>query len=191
MPALGGLLNGGANVCFANSVLQVVLRLPAVAFWLSHHAGACGAERHCTTCELWLARLALGKLPAVRPLLVEQLGRFGLYAFAGGAQQSAADFLPALLGQLRVCEVKAGRFVQWPGVACEVTHVERLFGFVLEKRCGVRIATSLLRRGAPTARTASCICRCLARRGARVCGHDGVVLPSVRCIVCGLRLRIV
>ena len=50
VPALGGFLSSGANGCFANSVLQVVLRLPAVALWLSHHTGARGAERHCTTC---------------------------------------------------------------------------------------------------------------------------------------------
>ncbi len=54
----------------------------------------------------------------------------------------AQGFLRALLEHLRVCEVQAWRFVSWTGVGCDATHVERLFGFVLEKRlrcggCGV------------------------------------------------------
>ena len=43
---LGGLRNLG-QTCFANAMLQVLLRLPAVALWLSHHAGACEAAAAC------------------------------------------------------------------------------------------------------------------------------------------------
>ncbi len=133
VPGLGGFKSAG-NTCFANAVLQVLLRLPAVAIWLSEHASGCAAGA-CLLCELGRARVALGCRPAAAPSLVARVGAFpGLRAFAGGGQHDAAEFCGCLLDALHEGELAAGRRADWLGAPGEATHVDRLFGFVLEKR---------------------------------------------------------
>ena len=147
---LGGLRDAG-RACFANALLQVLLRLPAFALWLSHHAGACDAVPCCLACKLWRSREAFGQRPAAVPALVVGIRDVpGLEHFGDGAQHDVAEFCDCLLGALRDREVAAGRSAEWPGVgvgANKVSHVERLFGFVLEQRsrcdaCGDSAATA-------------------------------------------------
>ena len=136
VPVVGGLKNAG-QTCFANAALQVLLRLPAVALWLSHHADVCG-EGLCLLCEVWRSRTAFGRASSEVPALVGALHRFEpLVAFADGAQHDAEEFLAELLAAMSASGVRAGCSVAWPGVgtvAGQATHVERLFGFLLEQR---------------------------------------------------------
>ena len=130
-----GFANGG-KTCFANAVLQVLLRLPAVAIWLSEHSAACELpQSNCLSCTLWASRVQLGRSRQI-PALVQDLCRF-LPAFADGRQHGAEDFLATLLDALRAQEVDAKRCAPWtrpPADLDIVTHVDRIFGFVEETR---------------------------------------------------------
>ena len=125
------------TLLFANAILQVLLRLPAVAMWLCHHAGACDVPSACLACAVWRSRRALWRQAAAVPELVSRLCEFEeLAAFGDERQHDAEEFCASLLDALCGREVRAGRFAEWPLGARRrrVTHVERLFGFVLEQR---------------------------------------------------------
>ena len=94
------------GTCYVSSVLQVLLRLPAVALWLQAHASHCevrgqapdSAEARCTACALWATRLQLGS--GACPALVRYRAAVD-QRFARRAQQDAAEFLQLLLGRMR------------------------------------------------------------------------------------------
>ena len=62
-----GLANAG-DTSYVSSVVQVLLRVPAVALWLHTHAMHCGGwvsfgegpGARCAACALWATRLQLG-----------------------------------------------------------------------------------------------------------------------------------
>ena len=89
----------------------------------------------CSVCALWATRLQLGS--AVLPELVRHRAAVDM-RFHGHEQQDAAEFLRLLLAHMRTVELQAGRSTQWHGVCskdeAQVTHVDRLFGFVEETR---------------------------------------------------------
>ena len=149
VPAAGGFANVG-DTCFVNALLQVLLRLPAVAVWLQHHAGQCVVGAGCLACLVWRSRAALGKRPPAAPALVATLSEcVRLLRFGDGEQHDLDELCTSLLDALRDDEVTAGRCTGWSGVASaggRASHVDRLFGFVLEQRrrcvaCGVAAAT--------------------------------------------------
>ena len=139
--AVGGLANAG-NTCYASSVAQVLLRVPAVALWLHTHAAQCkgfdcsgsGQGVRCVACALWATRLQLGS--AALPELVRHR-RAVDEVFQKDSEHDAAEFMKRLLTRMRRCELEAERAVEWNGLQNEVrraTHVDRLFGFVEETR---------------------------------------------------------
>lgn len=139
VPLVGGLGNPEQRSCFANALVQVLLRLPAVALWLGQcHTGVCDAAPECVACLLWRSREALGRRPAAVPMLVAALDRLPLLCrFGDGAQHDLEEFCCSLLAALRGVELAAGRFAEWHGFASgdgRAAHVDRLFGFVLEQR---------------------------------------------------------
>ena len=138
------------NTCYANSVLQVLLRLPSVALWLHAHASHCEvrgqapdtAETRCAACALWATRLQLGS--GACPALVRHRAAVD-QRFARRGQHDAAEFLQLLLGRMRTQELQAGRAVDWVGVQSDVarvTHVDRLFGFLEETRLECKVCRS-------------------------------------------------
>ena len=152
VPAVGGFANVG-NTCFVNALLQVLLRLPAVAVWLYHHAAGCVDGAGCLACLVWRSLAALGKRPAIAPALAGTLSEIPrLASFADGGQHDMEEFCTRLLDALRDDEVSAGRCADWPGVASaggRCCHVDRLFGFVREQRrrclaCGDAAVTTVL-----------------------------------------------
>ena len=139
VPLVGGLGNPEQRSCFANALVQVLLRLPAVALWRGQcHTGVCDAAPECVACLLWRSREALGRRPAAVPMLVAALDRLPLLCrFGDGAQHDLEEFCCSLLAALRGGELAAGRFAEWHGFASgdgRAAHVDRLFGFVLEQR---------------------------------------------------------
>ena len=148
---LGGLRNAD-RACFANALLQVLLRLPTVSLRRSHHAGVCDRASDCLACRLWRSRGVLGQRPTAVPPLVATFGEFaGLGRFGDGLQHDLEEFCCCLLYALRDREVTAGRFADWAGAGlgdAKASHVERLFSFVLEQRsrcdaCGGSAATAV------------------------------------------------
>ena len=130
LPAVAGLVNKN-NTCYALSLLQVLLRLPPVAIWLQWHYSRCDANLTCVACRTWASRWQLGS-DRTQPVLVTNIGLVSR-RFADRSQQDADDFLGALLHAMRDREVLAGRSTPWlPGP--DATHVDRLFGYVLETR---------------------------------------------------------
>ena len=130
--------------------LQLLLRIPAVSMWLAKHMDHCGlgdseAERsgRCVTCALWASRDNLrhrvrhSGWTSFPPLFVHQ-GLLGK-AFSSGGDVVFADYLVALLQEMRRLEIASSRAMAWPGMAGEVaescTHVDRLFSYVCEERC--------------------------------------------------------
>ena len=140
VPSVGCFRSTG-KTSFVSVVVQVLLRLPAVAVWLRDHAAACDPDDRswCFVCALWRSRLSLGfGRKAKEPALVEYLGVHGeLEEFRDGSSHPAVHFLDGFLDVANACEYAHGRDSEWPGLpAAKVTHVERLFGFVLEQRSG-------------------------------------------------------
>ena len=138
-PVLSGFSNV-RNTCFAASVVQVLLRVPAVIVWLEAHAQLCSRGRdECLTCALRETQGQLG-VRGAEPFLCRQeaIARVSAF-FADGQQHDACEFVLFLLEGLAQAEESAGRSGTWPGSQWGVaSHVDRLFGFVEEMRrvCG-------------------------------------------------------
>ena len=139
--AFQGLANTGGT-CYVTAVVQVLLRVPAVALWLNAHAMHCegnellgdGSAVRCAACALWATRLQLGS--AAVPELVRHRAVVGR-RFEEHGQQDAAEFLYLLLKRMRSTELLAGRATEWRGVCSDdarATHVDRIFGYVEETR---------------------------------------------------------
>ena len=115
------------NACYANSVIQVLLRLPSVSLWLHAHASRCEVRRQgpdsaatrCTACALWATRLQLGS--SACPALVRYRATVDP-RFARRCQHDAAEFLQLLLGTMRTQELQAGRAVDWVGVQSDLAR---------------------------------------------------------------------
>ena len=146
-PALGGLRNPG-TACYANSVCQVLFRLPAVAWWLAAHGSHC-QERGCAACRLRSSAAQVGQR---RVADIVRRRRLAGTRFADDGQHDAAEFLTGLLAAMRGRELEADRCGPWPGVEIDVpfaTHADRVFGYIEEQRlrcsecgCGRRVFSS-------------------------------------------------
>ena len=93
----------------------------------------------CFVCALWRSRSSLGSGRGVEvPALLAQLGHQGvLEEFGDGMSHSAAAFLREYLLVAGECEESQLRSVDFPGLPGKLlTHVDRLFGFVVEQRAG-------------------------------------------------------
>ena len=137
MPRIGCFAST-SNASFLGVVVQVLLRLPAVALWLSQHVLVCDLDG-CFVCALWRSRSSLGSgRGAEVPALLAQLGHQGvLEEFGDGMSHSAAAFLREYLLVAGECEESQLRSVDFPGLpGRSLTHVDRLFGFVVEQRAG-------------------------------------------------------
>ena len=86
------------------------------------------------------------------PALVASFGEFALLShFGDGLPRDLDEFYCCLLDALRDRAMTAGRFTDWAGAGLgdgKASHVERLFGFVLEQRsrcdaCGDSAATAV------------------------------------------------
>ena len=86
VPCTGGLADSGESACFANALVQVSLRLSAVALWLGHHSWQCDVVDGCVVCAVWRSLEAIRKRPpAVTSLFAGLAGLPGLNGFADGA----------------------------------------------------------------------------------------------------------
>ena len=80
---------------FVGVAVQLLLRLPPVALWLSQHVLMCDLDR-CFVCALWRSSSSLGSGRGSEvPALLAQLGDGGFLfeAFCDGRSHSAAGFL--------------------------------------------------------------------------------------------------
>ena len=93
------------NASFLGVTVQVLLRLPAVALWLTQHVAVCDLDR-CFICALWRSRSSLGSGRGSEvPALLAQLGHADFFeAFCDGRSHSAADFLREYLLTAVYCE---------------------------------------------------------------------------------------
>ena len=140
-PPLKGLRNPN-NFCYALVVVQVFLRTPSIAIWLHAHTARCAVQglswpetaAACPCCALQRSRDQLGSLELADLLRHRFLvGR----DFSDALPHDAADFAHCLLQSMRSTEIGEGRFANWYNVRDDpvrCTHVDRLFGFVVESR---------------------------------------------------------
>ena len=120
------------------SAAQVLLRIPALAVFLENHAQVCeaGVQEDCVTCMLCAAKRELQGKDV--PALV--LRRQCVSArFDANTEHNVAEFLQGLLDGMAAAENEAGRALRDPyGGAVEnapvITHLERLFSFLEERR---------------------------------------------------------
>ena len=137
VPTIGCFASTG-NASFLGVAVQVLLRLPAVALWLSQHVVRCDLGR-CFVCALWRSRSSLGSGSSAKaPALLEQLEAHEVFdSFRDGRSHPAAGFLRGLLAVASECEESQLRSSDFPGLpGALLTHVDRLFGFVVEQRIG-------------------------------------------------------
>jgi ATP-dependent DNA helicase PIF1 len=148
-PALNGLSCGTGTrtgMSYVVSLLQVLLRLPALSAWLSEHAQHCSeaqtaeqrAER-CASCVLWRSRAAFEDRPGRRSLaqLVAHRSLAGS-RFGRGAENDVVEFLEGLLAEMARIELAAARAKIWPDMGDAgrswCTQLDRLFAHVCEER---------------------------------------------------------
>ena len=128
-PVLGGLRNPEGRTCFAASVAQVFLRIPAMIVWLERHAELCdvGTQGGCLTCALRETRRQLGAPRGEPAICARSVLRRVDASFADERQRDACEFAHELLRGMAGVEAQAGRVGVWPradmGVA---TRVDRL-----------------------------------------------------------------
>ena len=131
-------MHGYSNVdqesCFANSILQVLLRIAPVASWLAQHNDECSAARgECVACLLFGCTLDL-RHPPSQPRLVAAVREGRILSRFSSGQHDAAEFLQELLGLLIDCEKAGQRVGSWrsgEGFEMVATHVDRLFAGVV------------------------------------------------------------
>jgi hypothetical protein len=145
--ALRGIRNLAGCTCYVNGLTQVLIRTPVVAEWLEYHnAESCPQEGStCVACAMWLTRCQVfggfqgdeGKFSVLarRRRHVDEV-------FHGSEQHCVIEFFDKFCDRARIAEISAGRFGYWGGLQIEdpkATHVDRIFGFVLEtrRRCTV------------------------------------------------------
>ena len=183
---------GGKALSYANVFVQVMLRLPAVALWLERHGSLCegGEARSCLSCALKRSRAQLGKTAAVSELVRRVKLAGDSYADQGLRQEhDVVQFFCDALTKMAEGEVKAGRVAAGAAVSGEaearVTHVERMFGFLVEERwscdgCFAVGKSSHLEyvytvepreSGEDQLVTDMCLERCVPRKGSRACGR--------------------
>ena len=126
--------DGAGDLTYAAAVLQLFLRVPALAVWLPAHSGHCAAAAACPACLMLASVRQLGSRRM--PELLRHRGL--VHAVPDDADgRDAAVFAEQLLSAMRAIEIAAGRAASWPGVSDSqgpVTHLDRLFGFVVETR---------------------------------------------------------
>ena len=131
---IGGLPAGVGGSCLL-VVVQILLRLPAVAVWLARHCESCPDSISCLACALWRCRDGLGTeacgwmLESCSALLGSVPGVFG----SAGVPECFA----AVVAELHRIEIGAARAGDWPGVSNRphgASHVDRIFAFVEEQR---------------------------------------------------------
>jgi endonuclease/exonuclease/phosphatase family metal-dependent hydrolase len=133
---IGGLRREGPQ-SYVLAALQCVLRLPLLQAMLRRHCAVCGEGENCVSCALWRSREAfsgdrLAGLLSLRHLVSS--------AFGDDGEHDVAEFLVGLLRSMAAREVREQRCVSWLDAADSLmrshfaTFVERIFGFVLEKR---------------------------------------------------------
>ena len=128
------------NTSFVGVIVQVLLRLPSMALWLSQHAAMCDLD-DCFTCAVCDSRASLRSgIGAKALVLLEKPCQYGeLEAFCDGNSHAAAGFLDEFLSQAHRGEHFQGRVSEWTGFPGQfVTHVDRLFGFVVGQRIACR-----------------------------------------------------
>ena len=137
-PRYAGFVSFGRE-SYVTSAAQVLLRIPAVAVFLEHHAGLCdaGAQKGCVTCALWATRLELQGRDV--PTLVCNRAFVDERFRESMEEHDVAEFLQQLIHGMSRVEAAASRALENPyGSAVEngavITHVERLFGFLEEGR---------------------------------------------------------
>ncbi|MCP4036209.1 MAG: hypothetical protein GY733_04675, partial [bacterium] len=136
-PRMLGLCNPDSRRSFAICVAQVLLRVPAMAVWMTVHERSCGAAAStggeassCILCSLWRTRDQLG-LRAVPDVLLH-LADVGT-EYKERQERDVAVFAQRFLHAARTVERDAGRCAPW-GSETSATHVDRLFGFWVEAR---------------------------------------------------------
>ena len=156
-PPLGGF--GGKFGSYAGAVAQLLLRTPAVALWLERHAQVCSVARGCDAgecvdappppkkclpCSVRESRRQLGKRGEV-PALWRAAGVAGATYLDRMREHDVVAFLKDVLRAMHDAEVSAARAAPWLGMALDhggarmVTHVDRLFSFLVEicSQCGL------------------------------------------------------
>ena len=143
-------MRNGGNMCYVNSVAQVLLRTPAIVEWLKWHRlnGCVHGEAGCMLCALWKTQESLenGTSDRARTTLVKYRAQVSA-EFDNESQQDVVAFFGELVDRFKDREIAGGRFGIWGHVQevhpmvtrgdrsfrlkhPVITHVDRIFRFV-------------------------------------------------------------